>query len=863
MTKWCFFAGGFLQFASHVCATTATGGKYSSSCSALLRDVNALQDALATMWELRDTPDAEYPPATSAVAICAWTALEPALKPVVQPVLDGRLLSPSFQEVRSHAENENASSVCNTSYDDREFVDEHGFSCTRWSFMDCYKELGYTVSQLKAVQQSCPFTCAGCARAASMARDEDTGDVWFAAFFVYLWFIAGLTGTAIFFMALHSCGIVPGQLKVKPPSIAMCSIALSSCGKQLKGMCTLLQFFIFAGSSSQCNFTQKIVMQYVVRTKAKFRRRYGMLVAIVIIGVSIGNWSFTARTTPCSFPTTMFYQRLEYAEPLLWLVQHGLYACPLLPPSILGQRGMTAVGFLILLCQIGRVSVYDRNDVWWYMNLTTVLAQIGWRVLPLLMYKTLFGCFFHLTYSAAMVIGWGMRFGYGRVFFHQGQEESPCHVWDVSRPWDTAVGQFSLTLEELVVKACLMEIISVTLLCSFDRVLQLGCLAMGRLAQMERQEKVFLSLMTLMSDCVVYLDSKLGIREPANGLTSLLLRGGPPPEEIEGLDFRSLLATAEDVDIVSNALLVRTGNSLSLLHVRMKDTMGARLNVQIYWRSAENIDGTKFFILGITEARTVPPANTLGNLYEWDEKLEMLRSGWPEQLRAATHSEESWDASHTSHSLGDRDIALTVALSWPMAIFESNCPDMHKDVYGFSEFFLGKKRAMAFQKLLEKRLEEVLRESDARTFPVFQKLGNLKLRLPAVGVRRSEVLVTLEVSGACDGSESSREEAQDAPQAPKVEWVILHLSSPRRARTVVVHQCGCSAKKENERNQEKEKLDSAADEEGERTQEEEKLDFGADEEWTQEEEQLDFGADNEEETTQEEAKLYCGAKEEL
>lgn len=320
--------------------------------------------------------------------------------------------------------------------------------------------------------------------------------------------------------------------------------------------------------------------------------------------------------------------------------------------------------------------------------------------------------------------------------------------------------------------------------------------AMEHLARTESRANVFMSLITVMCDCTVHLDGELAISEleSTDRLTALLLRRG---HCLVGIDFRSLLATGEDVDTLNNAFLQQNSNSSHLLHIRMKDSMGSVLPVQVFWMCGEDIDGKPIFILGITQEsqRTIPETNTDEDLVAWDQQLEQLPSGHPTQNLEYGPSVSQESGSQISHctSLGANHFSLTVLATWPMAIFESDCSKLQEQDIHFSEFFTRKKKARAFHQLLLTRLEEVAvaAKLNACTFPIVQALGTVELRLAAIGMKYASVLVTLEVvdEGESDGSSaSSRKPIQDraygnVPQTKSrsIKSAILHLSSPTHA----------------------------------------------------------------------------------
>ena len=448
MSIWWLFGGLFLQFRSHAFVAAAISvPKYPSSCPALLRDLSALKEALATLWQLRDMPDAQYSPATRAAAVCAWTAMAQELNSGEQEVgesgLDGRLLS-GFQK--------NATIECGAENDDTEILDPRGKPCWHWAYMDCDKELGFSPSQLKEIQQRCPFSCAGCGREASVGL-PDGPEYYTLAYWVFtiIWWTVFLSATCIH-MKNSSC----------------------DCYQRLQDVVTWLK------KNSQT------YSGVVSRTKEAMLRRWAFLIPVIYIFAAADSARYESTNYPCFDQDRRRFHPSVGAS--IWLVHWVLPTGFLLPATVVGQRSKTIIGFLITLCLIARE--FD-NGGWWYMTYTSMLNQFVWRLLPLLIHRPRIAVSFDLLYTCAIIVGYILKFGSGSANYFHAVSDSYCYVWEPTDHMATS----SMSLPLLLSRALYASIVWAIIVNSFHKGLELMCAAK---AQMESQKKVFLSLMTLM-----------------------------------------------------------------------------------------------------------------------------------------------------------------------------------------------------------------------------------------------------------------------------------------------------------------------------------------------------------------------------
>eukprot|EP00930_Biecheleria_cincta_P026501 TRINITY_DN18674_c0_g1_i2.p1 TRINITY_DN18674_c0_g1~~TRINITY_DN18674_c0_g1_i2.p1 ORF type:complete len:778 (-),score=94.87 TRINITY_DN18674_c0_g1_i2:81-2414(-) len=742
------FAGLFLQCLSHAYAAVATSvGDVSSSCGALLADITALKDALATMWQLRDTPDSQYPPTTRTAALCAWTAMQQQLNSVQQEGLesglDGRLLA-GLQK--------NATSECDAANDDGEIFDAEGFSCRRWSYMDCYKELGYSPSQLDAIRQRCPFSCAGCAQEASVERHPEVEGYWSVVIWLYRVMLVGGS----------SCGL---YIHMKSSS--------SGCFQQLTDALAKLKLLAWGafGFRKRNGAQNSQIGLFVRRTKATVRRRCAVLILLAYALSATPTLRHMMSRAPC-FQRDM-HRSHPLTEAIAWLVQWSLPMCFVLPSTLVGERGITIVGFLITLASIARE--FDGHGAKWYIGWINMSHHGIWRLLPLLIHRPLVAASFELLHACAIIAGYALRFGTGAVVYLEARAGTRCHVWEATD------GVGNMSFDELLLWSVCLSCFVALIVYVIDMLLELGCTAMGHLAHMECQEKVLLSLMTHMCDCVVYLDSNLAIREPAHGLTALLPCGG---QHLDGTDFRSLLASAEDKKLLSEALL-GLGSSPKVLHLQLEGAVGTQLHLQVYWSSIEEMDGSKVFILGLTEdsERCIPPPDPLGNLPQSDDRSESIRML---QHMQAAYTERCHSQMSQCSSLRGIEISLTVMVSWPMAIFDGVGMEGIHHLSSFAEFFSNQTLAEEFHSLIEYHFNEIVTNAGSLSFPFFRELGTWKLHLVPKKEKQWHVYVVMEVTRASEsiGAESinlGAEEGQDASsEDTEGRSIVLHLSSARR-----------------------------------------------------------------------------------
>mmetsp|Transcript_41598 Transcript_41598/g.114655 ORF Transcript_41598/g.114655 Transcript_41598/m.114655 type:complete len:462 (+) Transcript_41598:89-1474(+) len=116
------------------------------------------------------------------------------------------------------------------------------------------------------------------------------------------------------------------------------------------------------------------------------------------------------------------------------------------------------------------------------------------------------------------------------------------------------------------------------------------------------------SLLNEVCDVVVKLDASFTMKEDSPRLAALLLRDG---RSLEGKQFQSFLQSEVDQRAFENFASRRPGTAegmVGALRVRMRDSLGNGVEVELFHRQLEDMEGKSVHVVGIWEQQDVASA---------------------------------------------------------------------------------------------------------------------------------------------------------------------------------------------------------------------------------------------------------------
>lgn len=178
------------------------------------------------------------------------------------------------------------------------------------------------------------------------------------------------------------------------------------------------------------------------------------------------------------------------------------------------------------------------------------------------------------------------------------------------------------------------------------------CAALLGERQASRSEEVVRSLLSMMCDAVVALKEDLTLRDPCPRLASLLLRPDIGKEPSPERKFTRYVAE-EDALKFETFIEESVGEESSrCIHIRLVDTLGTRVRVQIFHTRMLDLDNAPNHILGIVED-TSQETGYMANPPQ--------RESWEPRESQSSSMDHSSDSSGSESSQRSSDIGLS---SW-------------------------------------------------------------------------------------------------------------------------------------------------------------------------------------------------------
>eukprot|EP00931_Biecheleriopsis_adriatica_P024327 TRINITY_DN15193_c0_g1_i1.p1 TRINITY_DN15193_c0_g1~~TRINITY_DN15193_c0_g1_i1.p1 ORF type:complete len:626 (-),score=64.83 TRINITY_DN15193_c0_g1_i1:40-1917(-) len=462
---------------------------------------------------------------------------------------------------------------------------------------------------------------------------------------------------------------------------------LRPCCRKLKDVTVSLWHGSIWGCAGQSSRNDFGFSHFVYLSKHQFRRRLARLISIMSVVGGVQHWLHRTSYTPCVFdasPGALALREVGY------LGSYSFVLLPLLPDRILGSRGMTIALVLSSLCHLVQLAVID---TWWIYQQQRVFTQSIYRFLQIVSLDIKFSITFGALQASVLCIAFVAKFGLTPIHFYEDHvgvcfravpEPAGIDVLQNITSESQTISAFTYTLRQLFT-GCAICVALLTL----DWMVELGGRALAHFSHMETQKKAFSSIIEVICDCMVYLDGNLEITEPAPKLAALLIRGvGQQPLQLVGQDMRALLASEDDVTLLTDSLLKEAEGGYSrpssLMHLHMKDALGTKLTVEVHWTRYEDMNGKDCFILGITEAEERPicssdvPLTSFGN--SWDTRGAISRLEAVGQSSRKSFDESSFSSCTMDlDDLGERRFTFNLEGE----IFDTHdMPDTLEQIFG-------------------------------------------------------------------------------------------------------------------------------------------------------------------------------------
>eukprot|EP00931_Biecheleriopsis_adriatica_P086927 TRINITY_DN61474_c0_g1_i1.p1 TRINITY_DN61474_c0_g1~~TRINITY_DN61474_c0_g1_i1.p1 ORF type:complete len:754 (-),score=92.87 TRINITY_DN61474_c0_g1_i1:27-2129(-) len=474
--------------------------------------------------------------------------------------------------------------------DDAHFVDVDGFSCQRWAILSCTVQAGFESADIEAVQESCPYSCGRCAQAefASTAGPS-----------------VRLTNAALGLVNLVVAAVLILISTIAGRSVLLNSV-LRPCFRKLNSVAVLLRkrSVVRCSPQSSRNSHDLGFLNFVRLSKYMFRLRLARLLAVISLYMGMQHWLNRATYTPC------VYDASSVALALREICHLGTYVSflfVLLPSRMLGSRGLTFAISTSSLFQMAQLSVVD---VWWLFEDQRVFTRTIYRILILVCLNREVGICLALLQVMVLCASYFARLGYDPIRYYEDQDSICFMAVPDSTDYSLMSSTFSPQSRQLSFTSYLLRevftglLVCVTLL-TLDWILDLVSRALAHLSQMQTQKNAFSSILGVICDCLVHLNADLRITEPAPRLAAMLIRsGGQQPTQLVGQDLRSLLASSDDVARLTSTLCspdAVESRTSSLMHLCMKDSLGAKVTLEVHWTRYLDMNGDPCFILGLTE----------------------------------------------------------------------------------------------------------------------------------------------------------------------------------------------------------------------------------------------------------------------
>eukprot|EP00931_Biecheleriopsis_adriatica_P020055 TRINITY_DN13501_c0_g1_i1.p1 TRINITY_DN13501_c0_g1~~TRINITY_DN13501_c0_g1_i1.p1 ORF type:complete len:807 (-),score=100.74 TRINITY_DN13501_c0_g1_i1:3-2390(-) len=679
----------------------------SPNCAESLSDMRSMEMALGMVWRRMVKPGSELPlPAWArTLAVCAAGQADDMVKEHMSDSrsrLIGRALNATRQEQQSN---------CG---DRTDFQDALGLACHTWRTSACEYDgrLTYSERQIQEVRANCPKSCGLCG--------EDLGTQRIAVDPFRLQHI---------YRQMH---LVLGWLYLVSVLVTIMVLAVFHGRALLSSILTACVFFlsIFVKRFGDDSLLDPPLEKFVEQRKRINRLQVFRVLAVSSVLFALRHFNHRISVGGClQQPSLAFLSGLADFGGLVF----PLFA--LWPERVTGRFG----NHLAVCANTSLLMSFTFFKPHEFMGGMNFVLKSGIRLWSGLCLRSELAVLFYVLQVLVLCCSFVIECGWQTIHVDLGEDPgNTCAViysqQDISEmssgvaeltslsPWTYLITQLALLLAFLLCQAAVNAIL--------DRQARKE----AHLTAMGVERSAFASVLSVMCDCFIRLDSELNIMTPTPKLAALLLRS---ETSLQGRSIKDLLATEEDFSIMQRAMLkfsdgdsqdsAKLASTSHVLHVHLRDSSGTSVKAQIMWSCFQNLNGEICYLVGISEneERTIAPAfdqiDGIGTS-QCDEALRVTPEAVPE-LSSLSGSEVSWSLHDVLPEANDEPAAVIVinviepfrvrATHGGLAMFWSQLSSRPQHPY-LSQWFKRREDREQFANFIRQSLNAVLNE-DADT----------------------------------------------------------------------------------------------------------------------------------------------------